>query len=165
MSVISLTIFSSISQAVSANTPIKENYKQVAEILNKNVSTSDEVVISTPFTIYPLEYYYHGDAKIYTLPLWDRRSSGAIPGFDSNKLPSEVSSISKNHRYVYLILSYDQGYEKTILDYYTKHFKQISSTNYSHDLNMYVFQVGYNLSKPLSKLAANDKVQPQEAEK
>lgn len=45
---------------------------------------------------------------------------------------------------VYLLLSYDQGYEKNIKDYFDSHFQQISSQQFSHDLNLYVYRLRYD---------------------
>ncbi len=155
-----VTSLTSINQARDATTPVKEDYRQIAAKISAEASSSDEVVISSPFTVYPFEYYYHGLAQIQTLPEWDRRSSGAIPGFNPKTFPGQVTELNRSHRYVYLVLSYNQGYEKTILDYYNKHFYRLSAKTYSHDLGLYVYQVGYNNSTSLSKLPADMLVKP-----
>jgi hypothetical protein len=137
------TIAGSAVQATSSGTPVKEDYRQAAMDINSSIQPQDVVVLSAPFTIYPFEYYYRGDAQIATLPNWNRSQAGSIPAFDRAKLPGQVAELNKNHRYIYLLLSQDQGYEDTIYQYYLTNFKQISRKTYSPGLTLYVYQVGY----------------------
>ncbi|CAN5160226.1 hypothetical protein BH09PAT3_BH09PAT3_4420 [soil metagenome] len=146
-----ITGVSSFQQAHSAATPIKEDYKAAVEYINKRAVPQDLVVISSPFTIYPIEYYYTGAAQIQTLPLWNRTSAGAIPAFNEKTLPQDVAKQNENHRYIYLLLSHDQGYEDTISQYYLSHFKQLKKQVYSDDLTLYVYQVGYYSVPPLDQ--------------
>jgi mannosyltransferase len=145
------TALGSIQQAVSANTPVKENYQQVVAYIDDRVQPQDLVVLSAPFTIYPFEYYYHGSAQIDTLPNWNRSSVGGIPAFNPKTLPAQVAAQNANHHYIYLVLSQDQGYEDTIRQYYLDHFKQIGHKTYSPDLTLYVYQVGYYTVPPLGQ--------------
>lgn len=146
---IAITFLGTFSQITHSQTPVKENYQEVVNEINKDVQPQDLVVISAPYTIYPIEYYYKGSAQIQTLPNWDRVSGGSIPAFDETKLPEEVAKQNENHRYIYLILSQDQGYEETIRQYYLKNFKQVKQKIYSDDLALYVYQVGYYTVPPL----------------
>lgn len=140
---VAVVVITSFHQNTSASTPVKEDYKTVADYLNVNAKPQDLIVLSSPFTIYPFEYYYNGSAQIQTLPQWDRVSTGAIPAFDAKTLPQQVENQNKHHRYIYLLLSQDQGYQEEIEQYYLTHFKQISKEEYSPDLTLYVYQVGY----------------------
>jgi mannosyltransferase len=155
-----IILLTSLNQAGDKLTPVKENYQAIASRLNIAASPSDAVVLSSPFTIYPFEYYYHGRASLNTLPDWDRRSTGGIPAFNAKTLPAQVTSLNQGHRYIYLVLSYNQGYASTIHNYYANHFRQVESTVYSHDLALYVYQVGYDVAPRLSALPASDMVKP-----
>jgi hypothetical protein len=128
---------------------VKEDYRSVAATVAAEAGPQDIVAVSAPFTIYPFEYYYRGPAQLVTLPLWDRQANGAIPAFSSKSLPGEVGQIKSSHRNIYLVLSQDQGYEETVRQYFLHHFKQVRHRDFSHDLNLYVFQVGYNDVPPL----------------
>jgi len=141
----------SIEQITSKDTPIKENYKDAVAYINQNAVPQDLVVLSSPFTVYPVGYYYTGPAQIQTLPIWDRAAAGAIPAFDESRLPQEVASQNENHRYIYLLLSQDQGYEETIAQYYRNNFKQVSRETFSEGLTLYVYQVGYYTVPPLEQ--------------
>jgi hypothetical protein len=128
-------------QDVSAATPEKQNYQAAVNYIEKTSTPSDVVVLSAPFTIYPFEQYYNGNDKVVTLPRWDRIH--VIPPFNKSKLPEAVKQINKHHRYVYLLLSQNQGYEKTISHYYRDHFKRVYKYKYSHDLTLYKYKIGY----------------------
>lgn len=142
--VLIVMIPTSVQQDVSYSTPVKEDYRGAAEMIQHQAKPQDIVVLSAPFTVYPFEYYYHGTAAITTLPIWDRVSPGAIPPFSKQKLPQEVKTVNQSHHYVYLLLSQDQGYESNIKQYFQGHFQKIESHHFSNDLNLYVYQVGYN---------------------
>lgn len=152
------TVISSFQQDVSANTPVREDYRGVASDINAGIKPQDLVVLSTPYTIYPFEYYYSGSAQIATLPAWNRTTAGGIPAFNPKTLASEVTSQNQNHRYIYLVLSQNQGYQNTIKNYYITHFKQISKKTYSPDLTLYVFQVGYYTVPPIAQAGPKIKI-------
>jgi mannosyltransferase len=130
-------------QAASAGTPVKENYRQAAEHLNTHAAAGDVVVLSAPFTIYPFEYYYSGPASISTLPLWDPYTIGAIPPFSQSRLPDEVSGIAESHQNIWLLLSYDQGYQEEVFTYFETHFQRLEHVNFSPGLNLYKYKVKY----------------------
>jgi mannosyltransferase len=139
----------SYQQAYSIDTPVLENYQPAADYINAHIHPQDTVILSTPFTVYPFEYYYHASAQINTLPIWDRQSFGAIPAFNAKTLPQQVNQLNVGHQYIYLLLSYNQGYEPTIKQYYLHHFQQVGTEHFSPDLNLYIFKVGYNNVPPL----------------
>lgn len=144
-----VTVLASIQQIASSATPVKENYKQAVDYINSHVQPQDLVVISAPFTIYPVEYYYRGSAQIDTLPDWDRSAVGAIPAFHKSTLAKQVQAQNQHHDDIYLLLSQNQGYENIIARYYLTHFKQISHKTYSNDLTLYVYRVGYYNVAPI----------------
>ncbi|GAC1391944.1 MAG: hypothetical protein NVSMB46_06280 [Candidatus Saccharimonadales bacterium] len=140
-----------IQQSLSPQTPVKEDYRSAAQYISTRAHYSDTVVLSAPFTVYPFEYYYSGHATIYTLPLWDRTIPGAIPSFKESQLANQVNGLNSDHQYTYLLLSFNQGYENTIFQYYEKHFQLIDKKQFSADLNLYVYRVGYNMPPALGK--------------
>ena len=130
----------SVHQNVSAATPVKEEYRAVATTISAKATPSDTVIVSTPFTKYPFDYYYTGDAQVTTLPGWVK---GPMPGFDPAKLPAEVDRLATDHEYAYLVQSYDQGYEKQIKAYFDRHFQKVSEQTFSKGLTLSVYRVGY----------------------
>ncbi|MDB5237423.1 MAG: Membrane protein-like protein [Parcubacteria group bacterium] len=128
----------------SGATPVKENYREATTYLNAHVQPQDVVVVSAPFTVYPVEYYYDGSASIETLPMWNRYAFGAIPAFSESTLPAQVQSIAASHQNVWLLLSYDQGYESKIKQYFDTHYRQVQMMHFSSDLNLYEYQVRYD---------------------
>jgi mannosyltransferase len=138
-------------------TPVKENYREASTYLTNRAAAQDVVVLSAPFTVYPVEYYYRGVAPISTLPAWDRYAYGAIPAFDESRLPAEVETLSKSYQYAYVLFSYDQGYEKTIKEYFDNHFEKVGEQTFSPGLNLYVYKLRYDT--PLAKLPAPTSMQ------
>lgn len=143
----------SLQQYYSPSTPVKENYRKAAQIVSQQANARDIVVLSAPFTVYPFDYYYQGDAKVVTLPEWDRTQIGAIPPFKTSALPKEVNDLRKNHEYAFVLLSYDQGYEDQVYQYFERHFERKEIMTLSDDMRLAVYRVGYNESKPISELA------------
>ncbi len=131
-------------------TPVKENYREASLYLTDHTAAQDVVVLSAPFTVYPVEYYYRGVAPITTLPMWDRYAYGAIPLFDEQRLPSEVETLSKSYQYAWVLFSYDQGYESKIKDYFDNHFERVDEQNFSPGLTLYVYKLRYDT--PLAQL-------------
>ncbi len=132
------------AQMASPLNPVREDYKDAATYITANATPSDVVAITSPFTVYPVEHYYQGPSEIQTLPLWNREERGAIPAFNSQTLPDQVKQMSQGHDYIYLLVSHDQGYEKQIVTYFTNNYERKFIQEYSPDLTLYVFRVGYD---------------------
>ncbi len=132
-------------EAFSASNPAKENYAEAASYLQANGKPTDVIVASAPFTIYPLLYYYRGPLAVKTLPLWDHNSAGIVPqDFSGEPLPAQVKDVADLHRNVWLLLSYDQGHQEDIRQYFETHFKKIDSQTFSPDLSLYEYQLRYD---------------------
>jgi mannosyltransferase len=130
-------------QNISSSTPVKENYRGVTEFLNNNVLPSDIVAVTAPFTIYPIEYSYRGTARIDTIPPWDRFSQGPVPEFSIENLQKQIEDYSKLYTRVFVVLSYDQGYESRIRDYMDKNYQLVGSRVFSPGLELRVYQLRY----------------------
>lgn len=141
-------------QTSNAEAPIKEDYKDVGTYLNQNVGARDIVALSTPFTIYPVQYYYEGDAQITTIPDWDQQKAGPIPAFNTSTLEQDVNALAATHDTLWLVLSYDQGYQAQILDYFNDHFTQLSVEHFSPGLDVYAYQLRYAPDATMSSTVA-----------
>jgi mannosyltransferase len=139
----SITLYQEIA---SSSNPVKENYKSAVEYLNTHAKAQDIVVVSAPFTIYPVEYYYRAPAQLTTLPIWDRFVAANAPTYSPRRLPTEVATLTASHEHLYLLLSYNQGYEKDLKSYFENRYPTIYKHTFSTDLTLYEFQVSY---KPL----------------
>lgn len=149
---VGLVIFFSLQQYFSGSTPVKEDFHAAASYLDSHAKAHDVVILSAPFSVYPLEYYYNGEAAIRTLPIWNRSIPGPIPAFEPAKLESEVNTLKANHQYAYVLFSFDQGYQEQIFQYYERHFERVSSKQFSPNVELYVYRVGYDEVKPISQL-------------
>jgi mannosyltransferase len=130
---------------LSANqASVRENYKTIVNDVSAKATPSDVVVMSSPFTVYPFEYYYKGTSQIRTIPRWDRQNPGPVTAFNAAELPAQVDALKEGHDYIYLVLSYDQGYEQEIRTYFRDHFELVSQKTYSPKLDLLVYRVGYH---------------------
>jgi uncharacterized membrane protein len=128
-------------QITSPYTPAKENFEDLSLYLTTKATARDTIVLSAPFIIYPFEYYYQGITSVETFPIWDRSKVVSIPNFDSSQIEGQVNKIKDGHQYMYVILAYDQGYEKEFKNYLDKNFEKISEREFSPDLTLYQYKI------------------------
>lgn len=133
-----------ISQIVNPNTPTKENFQGVSSYLEIKATPRDVIILSAPFIIYPFEYYYQGVASVETYPLWDRTKVAAIPSFSESTMKEEVDKIKEAHEYMYVVLSYDQGYEDKFLTYLETNFERVDKKSFSSDITLYQYRLRYD---------------------
>ncbi len=143
-----LSLAALVYQNISVYSPIKEDYRQVADYLNQKTTPKDIIVISSPFTIYPVEYYYKGGAAMDTIPSWDRFTKGIIPPFSKEKLVSQVDNYKTQNIRIFLVLSYDQGYEKDIREYFDKSTQLLDQQRFSPGLEIRVYRLRYDVDLP-----------------
>lgn len=136
-------------EIISPSTPVKENYREAAQYLNDHARAQDVIILSAPFTVYPVEYYYRGSAPIQTLPVWDRYAYGPIPAFSEAALPEEVKQLTESHQYAWMLFSYDQGYESTIREYMEQNYERVAERTFSPGLDLVVYKIRYDT--PLSQ--------------
>lgn len=137
--IVGLMLTSLFSQVASAQTPVKENYREAITYIISSSKKQDIVAISAPFTIFTFDYYYNGINPLVTIPNWDRRTT--IPVFNSQSMVNQVNSYVPIHDKIYLLLSYDQGYEKQIKQYFDDNFLKIEAITFSPKLNLYVYDL------------------------
>ncbi|MDB5187547.1 MAG: Membrane protein-like protein [Candidatus Kaiserbacteria bacterium] len=144
-------IVSILVVSLNPNTPTKENYATVATYLDTYANPQDVIIVSAPFTIYPIEYYYQGPVSISTLPLWNQHVTGPIPPFNPDTFPNEVKTVTGSHQRAWLLLSYDQGYEKTIRDYFDNHYRRLELITISPGMTLALYQLRYDTADSVYK--------------
>jgi uncharacterized membrane protein len=137
-------LFMLVYEGVSARNPAKENYREVAEYLESEAQLSDVIVVSAPFTIYPMSYYYHGPLSVDTLPLWDRNVSGPVPPYDESKLDGEIETLRDGRTNMWVLLSYDQGYEEKLRIYLDTHLERTFEKEFSPGMTLYKYKLKYD---------------------
>jgi mannosyltransferase len=142
-------ILTMVRQVAGDDIKVKEDFRGVVQHLNEQAGPQDIIIASAPFTVYPIEYYYRGDAAIRTLPMWNRFVPGPIPSFSEEKLPEEVEKVNGGHEKAWLVLGYDQGYEETIRMYFEKNFERIEAREFSPGLNLYVYRLRYDTPRAM----------------
>lgn len=146
--IVSLLLISMLSlmlyQNVSSSTPVKENYEGTAEYLRENASPQDIIAVSAPFTIYPIEYSYGGNSRITTIPEWNRFDEGGIPPFNRENLEIQIKKYETQYAKLFLVLSYDQGYEDEINNFFDD-YHQIDKKVFSEGLEIRVYKLRYDI--------------------
>lgn len=130
-------------QNISAATPVKENYQAVAKYLDEHVTPSDLVAITSPFTIYPIEYYYHAPVQIVTIPKWDVYSVGSIPPYTTPEFSKDMKQYAKTYENIYVVLSYDQGYQHKITTFLDTHYQRLFEKKFSSGLQLREYKLRY----------------------
>jgi len=138
------TITLAVIQTISSTNPVRESYYQVTQDIERSATPSDVVALSSPFTVYPFEYYYDGPTQVKTLPNWDRKQQGSVPPYNAEQIDDQVNSLKKGHDKIYLLLSYDQGYEENLRNYFANRYELLSQTDYTPSMKLLVYRVGYN---------------------
>lgn len=131
-------------EVANADTPVKEDYREASAVLTEKATPEDVIVLSAPFTVYPFEYYYRGPSQVDTLPIWNQYLAGPIPQFSPTELTKDAAVIKDSHQTLWLLLSYDQGYEQQIRMYFDTHFERVYAQNFSPGLELYGYRLRYD---------------------
>lgn len=132
--------------AANPATPVKENYALAAEYFDRYATPQDVIAVSAPFTIYPVEYYYDGPTAVYTLPLWDQSAKGPVPNFVTSTFPGEVQQVAGDHARLWLLLSYDQGYQQAVQSYFDNHYRRLAQYTLSQGMTLDLYQLRYDVA-------------------
>jgi cellulose synthase (UDP-forming) len=123
-------------QFYNPNTPVREDYIEAVAYVEEAANPRDLVVVTSPFTVYPVEYYYDGPAQIVTLPEWDRTESRGIDPFSLEEAQQFFEeSAGKNER-IHVIMSYDQGYLEELENYLDDTYINVASVEVSVGLRV-----------------------------
>lgn len=133
-----------VIEASSAATPAKENYREAVEYIEAHADPGDVIVVSAPFTIYPVLYYYKGPLTVTTLPIWNQDLSGAIPAYSEADLPKQIDTIKGDHKDLWLLQSYDQGYQESMHQYFDSHFQRLDMKVFSPGMTLYEYKLRYD---------------------
>jgi len=131
-------------EVVSTTTPVKEHYREASMYMEDHARPEDVIVVSAPFTIYPVLYYYRGPARIETLPLWNRYVTGPVPPFEAQKLSEDVKTLAGDHQTLWLLMSYDQGYADDIKQYFDENYERLEMKTFSPGLSLYAYKLRYD---------------------
>ncbi len=132
-----------IYQNSSASTPVKEDYRDVVTYASKAATPQDLIVVTAPFTIYPIEYYYNGAARLTTMPEWNRYIEGPIPSYSVPTIQKQLKSYEGKYDRIFLILSYDQGYQDELVRYVENHYARLDKKEFPSTIELRVYKMRY----------------------
>jgi mannosyltransferase len=139
-----VTVVLLVIQIENPESPIKEDYKDAVAYVSQKATAQDVVIATAPFTIYPIEYYYQGPAKLTTQPIWDRFATGTIPSFSESSLAQQTNENVDSYEDAWLILSYDQGYNTATKKYYDSHYQELEHKTFSPGLEVIEYKIRYD---------------------
>lgn len=137
-----------IAQVTSPTVPIRENYKTVGSYINSHVTPYDIIAVASPFAIFPVEYYYNGPARIVTIPDWNQYTATEIPAYNINKMVSQVQSYRNTYSRIFVVLSYDQGYNRMIAYYLDHHYERLDFRVFPPNIELRVYRLSYDFPLP-----------------
>jgi mannosyltransferase len=147
-------------QIFGPQSAIHENYKATTEYVSIHARPQDIVIVSAPFTIYPIYYYYTGQARIITFPEWNRFDAEAIQPFSEEVLEQTLTDLQATYQTVWLIVSYDQGYESQFKNYFTERFMRTDVKTFSPQLEVYAYKLRYDVDYKEDLLRATPNDEP-----
>jgi hypothetical protein len=142
--VFALFIFGLVQQTVSNDIVIKENFADASKYIAQESTFKDVIALSAPYIIYPFEYYYNGPVSTTTIPYWNRFEAGSIPVFSEINLESQVTEMKQKYDKIWLLLSYDQGYQDSVRLYFDRNFKREEYKSFSSKVDLYVYRLKYD---------------------
>ncbi|MEX0930377.1 MAG: glycosyltransferase family 39 protein [Candidatus Paceibacterota bacterium] len=128
-------------EAFHPQTPVRENFREAVADINREATERDMIVLSAPFTVYPFDYYYTGNSGVYTIPPWNRYRGEALPSFSEEDMDALMRQNAPWRDRVWLLVSFDQGYQDKVEHYFDNSFTQIDHRVYSPGLELYVYEV------------------------
>lgn len=131
-----------LMQTVSADTPVKEAFRETADYLMAEAKGNEIVAVSAPFILYPMEYTYLGKARLVSIPEWNRFRE-AMPEFEEEEMKKQSAFFKQNYQNMYLVLAFDQGYEEKIRFYYDNNFEMLSRKRFGANIEVTKYKLKY----------------------
>ena len=143
LSVFLLSVLSALYiQATHYETPVNENYRDAVNYIEESAAARDVVIVAPPYTIYPFQYYYDGEPRVYTMPIWDKKK-GAIPEITEERLKTDATFVQKSHKSMFVLLTMDLDGAKEVKDYFDNHYTKLDKKQFSKYIFVEVYQAEY----------------------
>lgn len=137
-------VLSLLSQFFNPANPAKEHYKEAVDFVDQNATLRDIVVISPPYTLYPIKYYYNGESAVNTMPIWEKRKEAIPPSInDPLVLQEHALRLGTGYKRIFLILTTNLKDSEEIWSYFEHNYKKLDERQFSRNLKVYVYKVEY----------------------
>lgn len=130
------------NQKSSNDIPFNENYREAVNYVNQNVNIRDIVVVSPPYTLYPVYYYYNSEARLLSMPLWDKTQL-RLPEINDEVLRRDSTFIQQGHRRIFLISTLDLQGAFDVQRYLDTHYTKLDKKQFSKFIWVEVYQAEY----------------------
>jgi hypothetical protein len=143
--VFSIVLFCAWSQSSNPQTKVKERYREAVEYITRESLPGDKLIVSAPFTIFPFEYYYKGNLPVGALP--PLGNDGASFTFRRTTIRSEIARTVEGFDRVWLIQSYDQGYETDLRYLFNNLYENLAVQEISAGLTVQLYKISRGPAK------------------
>jgi mannosyltransferase len=130
------------NQRVSDEVPPKENYREAVRYVNEETNSRDIVVVSPPYTLFPVQYYYQSPTKLTTMPIWDK-SELNLPQVTPERLKDDSTLIQEGHRRIFLIATLDLTGGYSVQEYLDLSYTRLERRQFSKFIWVSVYQAEY----------------------
>ncbi|MBI4129051.1 MAG: LysM peptidoglycan-binding domain-containing protein [Parcubacteria group bacterium] len=131
-----------LNQYTNPNNPAKEDYRAAAVYASREANPRDIIALSPPYSIYPFQYYYRGEARVTTLPIWDKKK-GAIPVLTPERLSNDSEIIQRSHKRLFLLVTTNLEGSVAAKDFFDKHLTKLEKRQFSNNVWLHVYQSEY----------------------
>jgi mannosyltransferase len=112
------------------------------QFVQSNATSRDVVVVSPPYTLFPVQYYYSGNSKVLSMPIWDRTEL-LLPEATPERLKADSTYIQQGHRRIYLIVTLDLDEGHDVKQYLDHNYTKLDQVQFSKHLWVEVYQAEY----------------------
>lgn len=137
-----LLFVSLLIQGFHPDNPVRENYKEAVAFLHENTTFRDVIVVSPPYTIYPFNYYYHGESTVSTIPIWNKKKGG-IPVTTEELLSTDIPKLQVGRRRFYVLLTDNLEGSDLVKKYFDNHYTKLEKHQFSKHIWVEVYQAEY----------------------
>ena len=129
-------------QFTSTENPARENYRDAVEYVTVNATPRDIVIVSPPYIIYPFQYYYNGNTRVSTMPIWNKKKGG-IPQTTIERVQNDTETLRRGHQRMFLVLTSGLEGSDLVKMYFDNSFTKLDKQQFSKDVWIHVYQGEY----------------------
>ena len=137
-----LFVVALFTQFTSSANPARENYRDAVSYIEQNTTPRDIVVISPAYTLYPFQYYYSGNSRVSSLPMWNKKKGG-IPETTLQKVEEDAQMLQKGHQRMFLLITMNLNGSDMVKTYLDTHYTKLEKRQFSKDIWVHVYQAEY----------------------
>ncbi len=130
------------NQKKNPENPARENYRDAVAYVNSVATDRDVIVVSPPYTLYPVYYYYDLPNKVVSMPIWDKREL-SLPPLTPQNLETDSTLIQEGHRRIFLITTLNLAGGYDVERYLDLNYTRLDKKQFSKFVWVETYQAEY----------------------